>query len=379
MEIISQRPRTTTVLLQMGPPFEMLLDDADALQCVLRALNTVGCRDAAVAKVALMSTCKHFQPGRWLANIMLFFGIRADGLFTMDPDSLLATVAYHSQEVEAVRTNRVVAGIKLFHRPLVLNFAAGCGLDLCARALLEAGSDLNLVTKKGNTALILAAHHGHDRCARALLEAGSDPNKANLAGGTALMFASNHGHDLCVRALLEAGSDPHMVNNAGGTALISAAQGGYDLCTRALLEAGSDPNKANLAGWTALMLAALNGHEQVGGALLDAGSDPNMTRLPNGEAALHLACHNGHLKCTQRLIGAGANVELVGDDGCTSLMTAAANGHEECVDAVLKDAVLNPRSTRCSPRLCALRKILLVDMNGLKKLNGEELVERCYL
>jgi ankyrin repeat protein len=110
------------------------------------------------------------------------------------------------------------------------------------------------------------------------------------------------------------------------------------------------------------ILLAFNGHEQVGGALLDAGSDPNMTRLPNGEAALHMACQNGHLKCTQRLIGAGANVELVRDDGCTSLMTAAANGHEECVDAVLKDAVLNPRSTRCSPRLCALRKILLVDM-----------------
>ena len=129
-------------VLQMGP-FEKLLDNADAFQCVLRALDTVGCPDAAVAKVALMSTCKHFQPAHGLASIMLHFGIEADGVFTMDPDSLLATVAYRSQEAEAVRSKRVAAGIKLLSRDHVLKFAAHHGHVLCARALLEAGSDPN--------------------------------------------------------------------------------------------------------------------------------------------------------------------------------------------------------------------------------------------
>ena len=199
----------------MGP-FEMLLDDADALQCVLRALNTVGCRDAAVAKVALMSTCKHFQPGHWLAIIMLHFGIEADGIFTMDPDSLLATVAYRSQEADAVRSERVVAGIKLLSRPHVLNFAAGYGLDLCARALLEAGADPNKAQRDGWTALMYAAVNGHEQCAGALLEAKCNVNARLPNGEAALDLASQNGHLESTKVLIEAGADVELAKETDG-------------------------------------------------------------------------------------------------------------------------------------------------------------------
>ena len=50
-------------------------------------------------------------------------------------------------------------------------FASQNGHDLCARALIEAGADLEKQTAKGSTALIFACQNGHDLCARALIEA----------------------------------------------------------------------------------------------------------------------------------------------------------------------------------------------------------------
>ena len=68
--------------------------------------------------------------------------------------------------------------------------------------------------------------------------------------------------------------------------------------------------------------------------MLKAGTAVN-ARLPNGEAALNLACQNGHLECTKVLLSAGADVELAMDNGSTSLMKAAQNGHDHVARELL--------------------------------------------
>ena len=81
------------------------------------------------------------------------------------------------------------------------------GHELCARALLEAGADINYMPPDGLTALMLACQQGHEQCTRALLEAGADRNIVS-SGRSALKLAESAGHtaicDLLICDLLEA-------------------------------------------------------------------------------------------------------------------------------------------------------------------------------
>ena len=103
------------------------------------------------------------------------------------------------------------------------------GHELCARALIEAGAEIDKVGPQCFTALMLSASRGHDLCARALLEAGADLNMQNNEGYTALMWASNKNHELCARALLEAGADTdkELPGYPGANALAIAKQAGH--------------------------------------------------------------------------------------------------------------------------------------------------------
>jgi hypothetical protein len=63
-----------------------------------------------------------------------------------------------------------------------LMYAAREGALGSARALAEAGADLNLTDPDGATALVLAIINGHYDTAGLLLEKGADPNIADTAG-----------------------------------------------------------------------------------------------------------------------------------------------------------------------------------------------------
>ena len=59
--------------------------------------------------------------------------------------------------------------------------------------LLLHGADVNIQTRYGNTALMLAAFNGHLSCVEYLLSRGADVKKRNSAGNTALMLAESSG------------------------------------------------------------------------------------------------------------------------------------------------------------------------------------------
>lgn len=77
---------------------------------------------------------------------------------------------------------------------------------------LDAGLSPDLTNDRGDTLLVLAAHHDHPETVRALLEHGADTGRANDRGQTPLAAAVFRRSAVTVGLLLAAGADP----DAGG-------------------------------------------------------------------------------------------------------------------------------------------------------------------
>lgn len=92
------------------------------------------------------------------------------------------------------------------------------------RGHIEAGTDLNAVEPLGgSTALITAIVLDKGEIARALIDAGADIDKSNNDGSTPLYCAAFFGRTDLVKVLLEEGADKNIRNNFGSTALESVS------------------------------------------------------------------------------------------------------------------------------------------------------------
>lgn len=87
---------------------------------------------------------------------------------------------------------------------------------------IAAGTDLNEKDPfGGSTSLITASVFGETEIARALIEAGADVNAKNNEGSTALHSAAFFCRTQIVQALLDAGADKDVKNSFGSTPLES--------------------------------------------------------------------------------------------------------------------------------------------------------------
>lgn len=115
-----------------------------------------------------------------------------------------------------------------------------------ARALIEAGADLNLEDGHGATALYDAAYHQYEELSLLLIESGADVNTKTgiyidgTYDNTPLHRASNQSSVL--KALLKAGANVSAKNSAGETPLHWACSDGNLEAVQALVEAGADVN-----------------------------------------------------------------------------------------------------------------------------------------
>ena len=106
---------------------------------------------------------------------------------------------------------------------------------------ITAGSDLNIKELLGgSTPLITAAVFGKTEVAKALIEAGANVNIKNNEGSTALHTAAFFCRTEIVKALLDKGADKTLKNNMGSTALESVSapfavvKGIYDFFSKEL-------------------------------------------------------------------------------------------------------------------------------------------------
>ncbi len=231
----------------------------------------------------------------------------------------------------------------------------------------------------GMTALLFAARDGHLEAARALIEAGADVNQPSAGdGSTPIVMATANGHFDLAKFFLDYGADPNLANNIGLTPLYAAidlqwaAKGwfpspilgqektGYLQLMSDLLGAGANPNARivrkpwfrasgdhswiDTAGSTAFLRAAQSLDVTAMRLLLAHGADPDIPTA-GGDTALMVACGMGWgyhysvnspdytwMEAVKFVMQLGADVNAADSRGYTPLHAAAYIGNNELIN-----------------------------------------------
>ena len=287
-----------------------------------------------------------------------------------------------------------------------LVFAAREGDLASAKALLDAGADVNQTTEYGWTPLLTAANNRHYKLAHYLIERGGNPNIANKGGWTPLYLAADNrnieggdypvpkpdmDHLEFIKVLLEHDADPdarakentltrtiftmQWFYEAGATPFIRAAQSSDTSLMRLLLDYGADPFASTANGDTAL--TACGGIGWVEGVtyerspkenfeamrlLLDLGLDPNAANR-EGRTALMGAALKGRNDVVQMLVDRGARLDTRdGGSRDTDTNVSALSGHTwqalDYADGLVRPGV---QSAVPRPETAALLRTLMTD------------------
>ena len=252
-----------------------------------------------------------------------------------------------------------------------LVFAAREGDLESARALLDAGADVNQQTEYGWTPLLTAVNNRNYQLAKLLVERGADVNLPNKGGWTPLYLATDNrnieggdypvpkadlDHLQMIQLLLEKGANPNLrvKDNTltrtiftmqwfledGATPFIRASQSGDTALMKLLLKYGADPQIRTTFGDTALTAAggigwvpgvtyerSVDENVEALRMLLDLGLDPNAAN-GDGRTALMGAAMKGRNAAVQLLVDRGADLAQK-DKGSrdTDKATSSAAGH----------------------------------------------------
>lgn len=258
-----------------------------------------------------------------------------------------------------------------------------------AKAMLEAGVDIDQTDVDGTNALVVSIMNKKYTFAKFLLDRGANPNLADVKGRAALYAAIDMRNedysalpnrkeddpmpslDL-VKALLDHGANPNLqltrnlpgrsgmdsgdtTLDEGTTPLMRAARSGDAASMRALLQKGANPKLTTKEGNTALMFAAGVGYRDKNTrgtdaealealkVAVDAGLDLSQANT-RGETALHGAAGRGADSVVQFLVEHGAKLDTKTKQGLTALDFAMGKNvfgqlpvpHDSTVDLIRK-------------------------------------------
>ncbi len=192
-----------------------------------------------------------------------------------------------------------------YQRTALVLCARERGQAATARALIEAGADVNSVDKFGDSALGLAAWRGKQEFVDLLLEKGArlpegEPKRRQLAAE-----AASHGLTALFQRLADQIPDLKAAAEDGDL-LNAAASGGSAGIVAALLAKGCDPARADRFGWTPLHYAARDGRTDAARTLIAKGA-PLDTRNIMGQTPYNVAQERGMTTVAALLVEKGAD------------------------------------------------------------------------
>ncbi len=150
------------------------------------------------------------------------------------------------------------------------------------RKFLHKGQNVNVVNRRGRSALMMATYNHHTPLVQLLIEAGSDVNQQDDMKNSPYLYAAAEDY-IDVLPLMKNKIDETVTNRYGSTALILACESGSVDSVRWILEnTNTDVDTINQLGWTALLVAILFGdgskkYIAIIAALVEAGANINMS------------------------------------------------------------------------------------------------------
>lgn len=234
--------------------------------------------------------------------------------------------AVHIGDLEAVelslrRDPAVLLRTTFYDRCSALHIAAANGhLEILSMILVRSANP-DLLNRKKQTPLMLAAMRGQIACVQKLLEAGANILKFDsVHGRTCLHYAAYYGHSDCLKAILYAAQSTTVVDSWGFARFVNVSDG---------------------RGATPLHLAARQGHPSCVRNLLGNGALVCALTVRygcSGSTPLHLAARRGSLDCVRELLSWGADRLHRDASGMIPYFVALKKKQGACA------ALLNPAS-----------------------------------
>lgn len=219
--------------------------------------------------------------------------------------------------------------------PVYLHKAATLGWFKDVKALFETGkTDINAKSKRGNTALMLAAESGHIKIVEYLVGKGADIHIRNRYGWTAVMCALSNAHMEITDFLLSRGAVLSPQDSLNVLFLENAEQGRLEH-VKELLRRGAHIQARARNGNFALHLAAGNGHLPLVRYFLETGELTVHAKGHDNITALILSAEKGHIETVSFLLQNGADVQAKNSTGMTALQKAARGGHTDILKLLL--------------------------------------------
>jgi len=194
---------------------------------------------------------------------------------------------------------------------------------------LSAASSISPIPRGGFTALLFTAREGDVETARAMLDAGVDINYGDVDNTSALVVAIMNKQYSLAKFLIDRGADPNLVDASGRTALYAA----IDIRNEdwsALPNRKSDDPLPSLEVVKALLERDANLNTPLTRPLPGrSGMDSGDTALGPGTTPLMRAARSGDAAVIRLLLAKGADAKLTTKDGTTALMFAAGVGYRD--------------------------------------------------
>ena len=159
------------------------------------------------------------------------------------------------------------------------------------------------------------------------------PNLATAGAYEDMEEALISGNTSWAIELLGKGMDVNSVDAAGNTLLMQTVQRDNADFLAYLIQHRARLNTRNRNGETALSLAAFKGNLPLVQRLVEAGADVNLYGWP----PLIYAAFNGHAAVAEYLLKKGGNVNATTENGSTALLFAARFGHQKVVELLLQN------------------------------------------
>ena len=188
--------------------------------------------------------------------------------------------------------------IEAQHFHLIHKVVLGLSLQSLEEVILHETDDIDIPDAMGRTALEWASARGDEYSVTTLLSYGANPNVMDKKLNTPLTLAANQDHTVCVRLLLEAGALPDPVLPPGtkfGTPLNCAARNASDpLVIKTLLDFRANVEATGVDGVTPLLHVARNKGARHAIILLEYGANINATAKDGRTPLTTAITYNNH-------------------------------------------------------------------------------------